>query len=108
METARVTQQDDARSFSVQTHGGAIYRRNRRHLIKTQSGMANVESFNPNVLVQPENSTSLSPDVPVPAAPKNNPSSNTSFGPSNMSYITRSGREVKTSKRYDDGNWITD
>ena len=61
---ARVIQQHDARSFSVQTRDGANYRCNRRHLIKTQNGMANVESFNPNVLVQPENSTSLSPVVP--------------------------------------------
>ena len=95
---ARVIQQHDARSVSMQTRDGAIYRRNRRHLIKTQSGMVNVESFNPNVLVQPENLTSRSPDVPFPA---------TSHGPPNMPYITRSGREVKTSKRYDDGNWIT-
>ena len=104
---ARVIQQYDARSFSVQIRDGAIYCRNRRHLIKTQNGMANVEGFNPNILAQPENSTSISPDVPAPAAPQNNLSNNTSHGPPNMPYITRSGREVKTSKRYDDGNWIT-
>ena len=95
---ARVIQQHDARSFSMQTRDGTIYCRNRRHLIKTQSGMANVESFNPNVLAQPETSTSLSLDVPVPAAPQKNPSNNTSqHRPPNMPYIPRCGREVKTS-----------
>ena len=47
---ARVIEQHDARSFSVQTHDGAIYRRNRRHLTRTQINTPRVEPFNPNVL----------------------------------------------------------
>ena len=42
---ARVIQQHDARSFSVQTRDGAIYPRNRRHIIRTQ--------MNTHVLAQP-------------------------------------------------------
>lgn len=98
---ARVIKQHNARSFSVQTRDGAIYRRNRRHLIKTQMNTPRVEPFNPKVLAQPaqpETATSLSSDTSVKQSYKYYIS---------MPYITRSGREVKINKRYNDSNWIT-
>ena len=78
---ARVILQHDARSFSVQTRDGAIYRRNRRHLIRTQMNTPRVEPFNPKVLAQPtqpETATSLSPDTPVTALPQSNHTNTTS------------------------------
>ena len=107
----RVIQQHGARSFSVQTLGGAIYHRNRRHLIKTQMNTSRVEPFNPSVLAQPaqpQTATSLSPDTPDTTLSQSNHSNTTSQQrPPNMSYITRSGREVKINRRYNNDNWIT-
>ena len=54
---ARVIQQHDARSFYVQTCDVALYRCNRRHIIRIQ--------MNTHVLAQPETATPLSPDTPV-------------------------------------------
>ena len=107
----RVIQQHDARSFSVLTRGGVIYRRNRRHLIKTQMNTPRVEPFNPSVLAQPaqpETATSLSPDTPVTTLPQSNHSNTKSQQrPPNMPYITRPGREVEINSRYNNDNWIT-
>ena len=84
---------------------------NRRHLIRTQMNTPRVEPFNPKVLAQPaqpETATSLSPDTPVTALPQSNHTNTTSQQrPPNMPYITRSGREVKINRRYNDDNWIT-
>jgi hypothetical protein len=93
---AVVVQKHDQRSYLVRTEDGAEYRRNRRHLLKTNEKSLNQNQFDsfPNVLDQqnldelnsvPELSNSESP------IQSKHPIKVSYDGP----YITRPGRVVK-------------
>ena len=88
------------RSYPVQTSDGAIYRRNRKHLMKAKGDPVKVHDFHPIVLAQPESPIS---NEQAPLPPPSNINNNSSEG--NLPYITRSGRQVKPNQRYstDDG-----
>lgn len=93
---AKVIKKHDSRSYVVQTNDGAIYRRNRRLLIKTKDDSSNIQSFQPNILATPQSSNF--PDEPPPI---NNTDRNKT-----SPYVTRFGREVKPVQRYDRENWV--
>ena len=68
---AKVMKKHDTRSYTVQTKDGALYRRNRKHLMKTAENFSDF-AFNPSSVVLPhsENSISLKrPLLPSPLAP---------------------------------------
>ena len=76
-------------SYSVQTSDGAIYRSNRKHLMKAKGDPVKVQDFHPTVLAQPKSSIS---NEQAPLAPPSNITNNSSEG--NLPYITRSWRQV--------------
>ena len=98
---ARVIQKLDSRSYTVQTSDGAIYRRNRKHLIRAKGDPVKVQDFHPTVLAQPESPIS---NEHAPLPPPSNINNNSSEG--NLPYITRSGRQVKPNQRYSTDEWV--
>ena len=54
METSESHPKFYSRSYSVQTSDGAIYRRNRKHLMKDKGDPVKVQDLHPTVLAQPE------------------------------------------------------
>ncbi|MET0104994.1 MAG: RNase H-like domain-containing protein [Sedimenticola sp.] len=99
---ARVIQKHNIRSYSVQTKDGAIYRRNRIHLMKTRVDTDKVHDFHPNVLAQPESQFSFD-QAPLPLTTD----TSNDIRDNSLPYITRSGRQVKPSQRYNSNEWIT-
>ena len=114
-QPAVVIDKHDPRSYTVRTEDGAQYRRNRRHLLKTNESICQKAMFDsfPDILDNKTNSNILdhttnkqsshekesvlafdSPKVKVPIKPKievQAKSTNDQTGP----YVTRSGRVVK-------------
>ena len=101
----RVISKHSKRSYNIQTHNGAIYRRNRQHLIKTREPVAD---FQPNILANPQEPILL---ITTPAATSNtlsHPSEIRNSGNvNNGQYFTRSGRLVKPSTRYQSDQFVT-
>ncbi len=101
-QPAVVTREHDPRSVIVQTKSGGIYRRNRRHVLKTHEipfgtqldGTEHTDSdFCTQSDITPDNSdTQLSNSSQSPASSPRPINSRNDDEP----YITRSGRAVKT------------
>ena len=101
----RVISKHSERSYNIQTHNGAIYRRNRQHLIKTREPVAD---FQPNILDNPQEPIPL---ITTPVATSNtlsHPSKIRNSGNGNSGqYFTRSGRLAKPSTRYQSNQFVT-
>ena len=96
---AKVIGTHGPRSFSVQTQNGAIYRRNRTALIKTNENVTDIpDTFCPNIFAKKDANTPSHPEPP----PSQNPIRQLPV--SNAPYTTRSGRVVKQ-KCYDSREW---
>ena len=108
-EPAEVINQHDSRSYSVRTLDGAIYRRNRRHLLKTLEQTPLELKANllipDNLQVFPdkgnqENSYPVEPEM-IPSTPPTEPTAQpivtncTNLQSDTNHYTTRSGRIVK-------------
>ncbi|XP_045167174.2 uncharacterized protein K02A2.6-like [Mercenaria mercenaria] len=101
-EPGKITKKHDARSYSVVTEDGAIYRRNRQHLLKTNENFPHIDPMQLNILADPGNNYN-GPQENYSASTGNDLTlSQTSQGP----YITRSGRVVKKNERYYDSQWV--
>jgi transposase InsO family protein len=124
---AVVIEMHGERSFLIKTDDGAILRRNRRFLHKTRekSPHFNHDEFMPTVLQQQNpnkisnQQTPVKPvDSPIMEQPRSNHSQNSpkvhcqsphkdqSQECNNTPYRTRSGREVKPNKLFNDNQWI--
>ena len=107
---AKVIKQHDSRSYTVQTRDGALYRRNRKHLMKTMENFTDF-AFNPNVLIS-RSENSISPHEP-PLSASNATSKPDRIPPDKLPnkadapYFTRSGRQVMPTKCYAADEWIT-
>ena len=102
---AKVIKKHDARSCSVQTSNGAIYRRNRRLLGKTNNDPSKTGSFHPDIFAQPVISNTPA-ELPSTSSSSIINESDRNLSIPNAPYITRSGREVKPNRRYDDDSWV--
>jgi hypothetical protein len=106
-EKGVVTSEIDSRSYEVQTESGGTYRRNRRHLRKSQeTDFRGFESdeFQVDIPIPTQNKDSVPvavnnnsapiSDHPIPTTnPTTKPYTNNQSG--NPNYVMRSGREVK-------------
>ncbi|XP_053390355.1 uncharacterized protein K02A2.6-like [Mercenaria mercenaria] len=101
-EPAKVIKIHNDRSYSVQTPRGGIYRRNRCKLNKTKENFPDIQEFSPEILAQNrhEEPLPLQNDREIPTADDADPSSTPDKPSQTEHYVTRSGREVKSNRRY--------
>lgn len=97
---AKVIKMHDARSCTVQTKDGALYRRSRKHLMKTAENFSDF-TFNPSSVVLAHSENSISPQEPPPslsASPTPDPDLIPPDKHPDAPYVTQFGRKVVPAK----------
>ena len=121
---AKVISQFNDRSFNIQTHDGAIYRRNRKYLNKTPaqtlSQPESVQKVQQAELRQTRSQTALSaapksqpepishpePENVAIKIPANIQDAKSQLPPPTCTLKTRSGQEIRPNKKYTGDNWV--
>jgi transposase InsO family protein len=105
---AKVISVHDDHSYVVQTPDGAIYRRNRRHLNKTNETFPNITNFSPNIVEDNPSKVTDSQIIPnEPQVTSEQPPKSTDIPYQESTlYKTRSGRIVQPSSRYNSRDWL--
>ena len=96
---AVVTEKHNERSYSVKTEDGAVYRRNRRHLLKTNEKV-NFQNYDATPLIQTSSESNIETPLQEPPCSENsdNSDNNSNMPPGTkdtVPYITRYGRTVR-------------
>ena len=106
---AKVIKKHDAWSYTVQTMDGALYRHNRKHLMKTAINFSDF-TFNPSSVVLARSENSISPQEPlafISSSPTPDPDRIPPDKHPTAPYVTRFGRKVIPTKRYAADEGIT-
>jgi len=96
----KVIQQNDSRSYTVQTRDGKLFRRNRRVLNKTNESVLDISPFDCNIF----NNTPTEPQLQLANSDRN---VNTPSQIAETPYMTRSGRVVRKNPHYYSNEWET-